>query len=364
MKLCCQSFWLVGSFSLFWLATTSPTPAQIVEDITLPNPSIVTPNGSTSVITGGTQAGSNLFHSFGEFSVPTGEVVSFQQIDQAVENIISRVTGLSASTIDGLIEVLQPSGTVSSANFFLINPNGIIFGSNASLNIGGSFLASTASSLNFADGTQFSATAPQATPLLTVSVPIGLQFGGTQGNILNQSQARNPIGIPVGLRVRPDKTLALVGGNVSLDGGYLRTPGGRVELGGVAGAGVVGLNVDGDSLSLSFPDDIARADISLSNEAFVDVTGEGGGNVQVSGRRVTLTEGSAIQAYTLGSIPGGTLSINASESVELSGTTADGNFASGLFSFSDFEATGAGSNIAIETGRLIVQDGAQILVST
>ncbi|MBD1807790.1 S-layer family protein [Microcoleus sp. FACHB-SPT15] len=358
------SFWLAHSVCLFWLTTTISTPAQIVGDTTLPNPSIITPNGNTSIITGGTQSGSNLFHSFGEFSVPTGEVASFQEIDQAVENIISRVTGLSVSTIDGLIEVLQANGTVSPANFFLINPNGIIFGSNASLNIGGSFLASTASSLNFADGSQFSATAPQTTPLLTVSVPIGLQFGGTQGNILNQSQARNRLGIPVGLRVQPDKTLALVGGNVSLNSGYLRTPGGRVELGGVAGAGIVGLNVDGDSLSLNFPDDVARADISLSNEAFVDVTSEGGGNVQLSGRRVTLTEGSAIQAYTLGSIPGGTLSINASESVELSGTTADGNFASGLFSFSDFEATGAGSNISVETGRLIVQDGAQILVST
>jgi filamentous hemagglutinin family protein len=364
MKPHCQSLWFAASFSLFWLATTSPTPAQIVEDITLPNPSIVTPNGNSSVITGGTQAGSNLFHSFGEFSVPTGEVASFQQIDQAVDNIISRVTGLSVSTIDGLIEVLQATGTVSPANFFLINPNGIIFGSNASLNIGGSFLASTASSLNFADGSQFSATAPQTTPLLTVSVPIGLQFGGTAGSILNQSQARNRLGIPVGLRVRPDKTLALVGGNVSLDGGYLRTPGGRVEIGGVTGAGIVGLNVDDDSLRLSLPDDVARADISLSNEAFVDVSGEGGGNVQLLGRRVTLTDGSAIQAYTLGSIPGGTLSINASESVELSGTTADGNFASGLFSFSDFEATGAGSNITVETGRLIVQDGAQILVGT
>jgi filamentous hemagglutinin family protein len=153
MKLRCQSFWFGSSFSLCLLVTTSPMSAQIVQDTTLPNPSLITPNGNTDVITGGTQTGFNLFHSFREFSVPTGRVASFQQVDQGIENIISRVTGASVSNIDGLIEVLQTNGTVSSGDFFLINPNGIIFSPNASLNVGGSFLASTASSLNFADGT-------------------------------------------------------------------------------------------------------------------------------------------------------------------------------------------------------------------
>lgn len=184
MKLRCQSFLLLGGFTLC-LSTISPTQAQVSPDATLPSPSLVTENNNTNfVITGGTQAGSNLFHSFSEFSVPDGGSASFQQINQGIANVISRVTGSSVSNINGSIRLLQANGNVSSANLFLINPNGIIFGPNAALNLGGSFVASTASSIQFADGSEFSAANPSATPLLTVNVPIGLQFNGTEGNIV------------------------------------------------------------------------------------------------------------------------------------------------------------------------------------
>ncbi|BDA76250.1 hypothetical protein CAL7716_104160 (plasmid) [Calothrix sp. PCC 7716] len=234
MKRYTFQFWFCNGSILLWLLASKSTLAEIIPDNTLPVNSIVTPSSNIRVIEGGTQLDGNLFHSFREFSFSllssdtTGDTAFFNN-GASVRNIITRVTGVSISNIDG---VIQANG---AANLFFINPNGIIFGPNASLNIGGSFVASTANSLKFTDGTEFSATFPQTSALLTVNVPLGLQFGSNPGEILNQSQASplegvNSIGLPVGLQVQSGKTLALVGGNVSLAGGNLTAIGGRIEL--------------------------------------------------------------------------------------------------------------------------------------
>jgi filamentous hemagglutinin family protein len=355
MKLRSLLFWLFGSLSGLCLVTTSPMQAQIVEDSTLPQPSIVTQSGNSRIITGGTQANSNLFHSFEEFSIPTNGSAYFNN-PANIQNIISRVTGSSESKIDGLI---RANGT---ANLFLINPNGITFGSNATLKIGGSFLASTATSLSLADGTSFSANAPQTTtPLLTVSVPIGLQFGKPAASIQVQGAK---------LQVPSGKTFGLVGGNLTLVGGRLSAAGGRIELGGVAGASTptspvqVNLTPTAQGYALGYPNIQNFQDIQLSQQTTVTTSGNGGGDIRVQGRRIALTEGSQMLANTLGSAPGGSLAVTGSELVEISGSSPSGD-RSGLFArVNSKTATGSGGNLTVETGKFIVRDGAQVSTST
>src|ERR687885_2244398 len=215
--------WIASSIALGCLVTVSSVRAQIIPDNTLRVKSRVAPGCTVCTIEGGTVRGVNLFHSFREFSVHTGGEAFFNNA-AAIQNIFSRVTGSNLSNIDGLI---RANGT---ANLFLLNPNGIIFGPNAQLNIGGSFFASTASSFKFPNGSEFSATNPQAPPLLRMNVPLGLQYGSNPGSVESRGAS---------LRVNPSQTLALAGGDVTVKGGRLLAPGGRVELGSVAGEGTI-----------------------------------------------------------------------------------------------------------------------------
>ncbi|MBW4609650.1 MAG: filamentous hemagglutinin N-terminal domain-containing protein [Hassallia sp. WJT32-NPBG1] len=342
--------------------------AQVLPDTTLPINSAVSSSGNNFTITGGTQAGGNLFHSFSQFSIPTNGSAFFNNA-QTIQNIISRVTGSSASNIDG---ILRAKGT---ANLFLLNPNGIVFGPNARLNLAGSFVASTASSLNFADGTKFSATKPENTPLLTISVPVGLQFGENPQRILVQGngQGLRRMEDPIidtqnALRVEPDQTLALVGGDVVLEGGTLKTAGGRIEIGSVAAPGLVNLTSTTKGFSLNYENVSTYGDIQLSRAAAVDASGEGGGDIQLRGRRVTLQGGSQIESSTLNTAPGGTLRVTASDLVEVSGSTADNaqdnrRFPSSL-STDNREAGQIPGELTINTRQLIVRNGARVSAST
>jgi filamentous hemagglutinin family protein len=341
---------------------------QVLPDTTLPVNSAVSSSGNNFTINGGTQAGGNLFHSFSQFSVPTNGSAFFNN-SQTIQNIISRVTGSSASNIDG---ILRANGT---ANLFLLNPNGIVFGPNARLNLGGSFVGTTATSLNFADGTKFSTTIPQNTPLLTVSVPIGLQFGENPQRILVQGngQGLRRMEAPIidtqnALRVQPNQTLALVGGDVALEGGTLKTGGGRIEIGSVAAPGLVSLIPTSNGFSLNYDNVSNYGDIQLSRAATVDASGSGGGDVQLRGRRVTLLGGSQIESSTLNNAPGGTLRVTASELVEISGSTADNPqdnrpFPSSL-STDNREAGQIPGELTINTRQLIIRNGARVSAST
>lgn len=319
---------------------------QITPDNTLGSESsTVTPqNQLVDKVDGGAIRGSNLFHSFQEFNVGEGRSVYFAN-PVGIENIISRVTGRNRSQLLGTL------GVLGKANLFLINPNGIIFGANAKLDVGGSFVASTASSLVFADGTKFSVINSQAPPLLTLKVPIGLEFENIPGAISLQS-AR--------LVMQPDKTLALVGGNVSLDNSTILAPGGRVELGGLAQKGTVTLNQNG---SLSFPVDVVRADVSLTQGSQVNVRAGKAGSIAIATHNLNIAQGSTIRAGIASSqgavdSKAGDIEINATDAVTLTGT---GSFISNAVLPN---ARGKGGNVNLTARSLAVTGGFQIFAGT
>ncbi|MFN6558696.1 MAG: filamentous hemagglutinin N-terminal domain-containing protein [Nostoc sp. ChiSLP01] len=313
-------------------------------------------------IDGGAVRGANLFHSFSEFSIGDGQRVYFSN-PTGIENILTRITGNNPSNILGTL------GVLGNANLFFINPNGIIFGRNARLDIAGSFVASTADSLRFDNNFAFSASNPQTPPLLTVNVPIGLQFATNPGSILNQSTVQASDGEIVGLQVRSQKTLALVGGDIFLQQGRMKADGGQIELGSVFGNDIVDLNwsfaSDAIPLTLSYEGIKSYGDIQLSGRAEIiansDSISQKIGSVHLQGRRVSLSEESGIFNRNRGSEKPGSVIINATDLVELLGGSPINE--DSLINVSN-SGSGGGSSVIINANRLFIRDGAYIAATT
>jgi filamentous hemagglutinin family protein len=359
-------FVFIFTTGLFTPGMMLPTMAQVTSDGTTNTQ--VNQSGNNFNILNGINKGNNLFHSFSNFSVPTGGSATFDLTNTPnITTIFSRVTGGNISNIDGLINTLNSNNAVS---LFLMNPAGIVFGPNASLNIGGSFVGTTANSIKFADGTEFSAVNPTAPPLLTMSVPIGLQMGqnpgalgqpnlgitvqGT-GHTLTLSDSRTLINrtpSPIQLRVQPGKTLALVGGTLNLHGATLTAEQGRIELGSLGDAGLVSLVPTTQGYTLGYSNGQSFGNIQLAKESLLDVSGVNAGSVQVQGKHIQVTDSSLVLAQNLGNLPGGNIHLQASAGIDVTGRL------SGIRS----ETLGIASsgNISVITPRFSLQQGAAL----
>ncbi|MEG4056209.1 MULTISPECIES: S-layer family protein [unclassified Microcoleus] len=306
-------------FFAFLLLFPFPAIAQIIPDSSLGAESSRTVpdtinNLPSDRITGGATRGVNLFHSLREFNIREGRGAYFAN-PSVITNIFTRVTGGNPSNILGVL------GVQGNANLFLFNPKGIVFGSNARLDLRGSFVGSTGSGILFDNGFEFSAASSNAVPLLAINIPVGLRFRDNPGTIVNSSQTRAPtsalpplpIEIPVsnklGLAVAPGQTLALIGGDIQLQGGNLTAYTGKILLGSVKSPGLVQFEPTALGLNLNYGNIQKFGNIEM-NGAFINTSGLEGGRINIRGGNVTLN-GSRILALTLGNINGRGIHINA-----------------------------------------------------
>ncbi len=225
--------------------------------------------------------GNNLFHSFSQFNVLTGQTATFTG-PSSIANIINRVTGQTISTIDGLI---SSRSAMPNANFFLINPNGMVLGPHASFNVGGSVNLSTADYLRMTDGAKwFSSLAKQSTLSSAPVTAFGFLGEHTPGPIT--VQAGNPIVVNEGTAI------SLVGGDVSIAGRALSSPGGLLSIISAGGANVPPVGVEiSPSLtyqptSLASQGQVTLDGITLQSSSNTFFTGAG--TILISGGKLVL----------------------------------------------------------------------------
>ncbi|HBA89497.1 MAG TPA: hypothetical protein DCZ75_16375 [Geobacter sp.] len=397
----------------FSLTATSFSRADIVRDGSLGTNSAPISGPDYAILPDhGKQAGTNLFHSFSTFNVGTGETATFTSPPE-VTSIISRVTGGTPSSIDGAIRsYLSDGATYSSANLYLLNPSGVMFGPNASLDIGGSFHVSTADYLKLSDGSQFFANT-SSTSVLTAADPAAFGFLGS-----------NPSGISLDrttLAVPPGQTLSFIGGDIAAVGDpaaftYYAAQGGTINIVSVASPGEVALGAhdlgtgsfarlgsinltEGVNLYVDGLDNTVdpagnvfiRGGKILIGGGGIYASGNPGGTVDIAGESLTMDaalfyadtngvtdhpgtayridvlqdflmiNGSAVESSSYGSGRAGDIRIRAG------GGTLLGNDEPGTGPFAEYgyygdiastsNAAGAGGDLYITTGDLLVQNG-------
>jgi len=300
--------------------------------------------GNIYNINGGTIKGTNQFHSFGLFSVGTGDAASFNG-PSWIANIIGRITGGQSSIIDGILR-----STITGANLYLLNPYGVLFGPNASLDVTGSFHVSTADYLRLSDGGIYYSN-PLRSSVLTTASPVAFGF-----------LSNNPAPITIQesfLQVPRYKTLSVIGGDINITGGpsgYIYAPSGQINIASVASPGEVIPVESRNAPDLQMSSFSRLGNINLLDGAYLDVSSSrGGGSVVIRGGKL-LIENSYIVADTTGNIDGARVGIDI-------GITGD-LVVNGGGLYTDTYGSGKGGDINIATNTLQMSGGGQITASS
>jgi filamentous hemagglutinin family protein len=297
----------------------------------------------------GRQAGGNLFYSFSAFSLSTGQTASFTGTPASpVQNVLVRVTGVQTSTIDGTLACTYPN-----ANFFFMNPAGITFTSNASLNLQGGLALTTGDYIGFADNTRFTAVNGVSGTMLSAAAPSSFGFASSNA----------PAGITIDgatLQLPAAKPLLVVAGSLTMNGGMLSAPGGPIDLATV-GPGAQA-SFDPTTFSLAAIAVPAGA-VTMTNAATIATDGPAAGAFSLQCGSLSMTGGSQITASSTGAGNGGGVMVSVTGDAALSGSDAAGDD-SGIYSRSEATATGNAGSVSFSSATLELTDGARINSST
>jgi filamentous hemagglutinin family protein len=340
--------WGIAVTILLW--DTGAGLAQIQGDGSLGslvNDSLTGTCSGVCVITGGANPsnGRNLFHSFAQFSLPDSDIAFFD-INPSVQNLFVRVTGVGdrfISNLNGAIATSNP------ANFFLLNPNGILFGPGAVLFNGGNFTATTAERIRFQDGGFFDSRTPN--PLLSISVPTGFQFGQQPKPISMVSSGQNS-------DVTNNFTaLTLAGGDVSFSGSNVILPAGRIDVASLSSSGIVALQADG---SLAIANGVERGDVTIENGSTLAVIGDGSGSIALTARNITINQSLLIAGIFAGAGPlntqAGDINLNTTDTIKIEGTS------SSILNATESFTTGKSGDIQLTAKNILLSNGVTIAV--
>ena len=312
-------------------------------------------------IADGERVGNNLFHSLEEFSISEGTKAIFENAPD-IKNIFILITGENISFLDGLLQ------TTGRANFFLINPNGIVFGEKARLDVGSSFIATTGDRLDFADDKALAVRDGNLHGDLTDTFLKKINFkgsngsinvNGTENQIINKSFLA-PIEFgqkPLGLSVSNGQSLSLVGNGLNFNGGVVTTEGGKIYLTSLE-SGSVAINQAENGLALTNNEVNKYRDINLEQKSLIKSISTEIETISLRGNNINITNGSFILAQSQDNLSSGSINIKASATLKLSGCPPSSNLRSAIRS--ETLNTGKGANINVFANELIVQDSGRM----